>query len=339
MNELLHRRETAGARFPAVRPRRLRRTAALRDLVRETTLSSSDFVYPLFVTHGRDVRVPIAPMPGQSQLSLDHLLEEAAEAEQLGIRSILLFGLPALKDALGTEAYDPSGIIQEATAALKHALPNVAVVTDVCLCEYTDHGHCGVLLDDGTVDNDATLDLLAKTAISHAEAGADIVAPSAMMDGQVAALREGLDANGLSHVPVMAYASKMASAFYGPFRVAAESSPRMGDRKAYQMDGANVREAMRELAQDAAEGADLLMVKPALAYLDVIARARDAFDLPIAAYNVSGEYAMIKAAAENGWLDEEAAMFEMLTSIKRAGADLIITYFAKDAARLLRARD
>ena len=336
MNELLHRRVAARARFPAVQPRRLRRTAALRDLVRETTLSSSDFVYPLFVTHGRDVRVPIAPMPGQSQLSLDHLLEEAAEAEQLGIRAILIFGLPALKDALGTEAYDPNGIIQEATAALKHALPNIAVVTDVCLCEYTDHGHCGVLLDDGTVDNDATLDLLAKTAVSHAEAGADIVAPSAMMDGQVAALREGLDANGLSHVPVMAYASKMASAFYGPFRVAAESSPRIGDRKAYQMDGANVREAMRELAQDAAEGADLLMVKPALAYLDVIARAHDSFDLPIAAYNVSGEYAMIKAAAKNGWLDEEAAMFEMLTSIKRAGADLIITYFAKDAARLLR---
>ncbi len=338
MNELLHRRMAAGAQFPAVRSRRLRRTAALRNLVRETTLSPSDFVYPLFVTHGRDVRMPIAPMPGQAQLSLDHLLEEAAEAEQLGIRAVLLFGLPARKDALGTEAYDPNGIIQEAAAALKYALPDIAIITDVCLCEYTDHGHCGVLLDDGTVDNDATLDLLAKTAVSHADAGADIVAPSAMMDGQVAALREALDANGSSHVPVMAYASKMASAFYGPFRVAAESSPRMGDRRAYQMDGANAREAMRELAQDAAEGADVLMVKPALAYLDVIARARDAFDLPIAAYNVSGEYAMVKAAAENGWLDEEAAMFEMLTSIKRAGADLIITYFAKDAARLLRER-
>ena len=282
------------------------------------------------------MRLPIEPMPGQAQLSLDHLLEEAAEADRLGIRALLLFGVPSRKDELGTEAYDPNGIIQEAVSALKHALPHLVVATDVCLCEYTAHGHCGVLLDDGTVDNDATLELLRRTAISHAEAGADVVAPSAMMDGQVAALRDALDASGNADVPIMAYASKMASAFYGPFRVAAESAPRSGDRRGYQMDGANAREAMRELAQDAAEGADVLMVKPALAYLDVVARARAAFDLPIAAYSVSGEYAMLRAAAANGWIDGEAAMLEMLTGIKRAGADLLVTYFAKDAARLLR---
>ena len=337
MSELLARRQApAGtAAFPVVRPRRLRRTPALREMVRETSLRPSDFVYPVFVTHGRDVRVPIDPMPGQAQVSIDNLIREAAEAEQLGIRAVLLFGLPPAKDGLGTGAYNPNGIIQEATSALKQALPGMVVITDVCLCEYTDHGHCGVLLDDGTVDNDATLELLARTAVSQADAGADIVAPSAMMDGQVGAIRAALDAAGHTDVPVMAYASKMASAFYGPFRVAAESTPQSGDRKAYQMDGANAREAMRELQQDAAEGADVLMVKPALAYLDVIARAREAFDLPIAAYNVSGEYAMLKAAAANGWLDEQAAMLETLTSIKRAGADVVITYFAKDAARLL----
>ncbi len=324
------------ALFPAVRPRRLRRTPALREMVRETSLRPADFVYPVFVTHGRDVRVPIDPMPGQAQLSIDNLVREAAAAEQLGIRAVLLFGLPPRKDGLGSGAYDPDGIIQQATSALKQALPDVVVITDVCLCEYTDHGHCGVLLDDGTVANDATLELLARTAVSHADAGADIVAPSAMMDGQVGAIRAALDAAGHTDVPVMAYASKMASAFYGPFRAAAASAPQSGDRKAYQMDGANAREAMRELQQDAAEGADVLMVKPALAYLDVIARAREAFDLPIAAYNVSGEYAMLKAAAANGWLDERAAILETLTSIKRAGADIIITYFAKDAARLLR---
>ncbi|MCH8848903.1 MAG: porphobilinogen synthase, partial [Chloroflexi bacterium] len=285
---------------------------------------------------GRDVRVPIEPMPGQAQLSIDHVLEEAAEAQDLGIPAVLLFGIPSHKDAAGAGAYDENGVIQEAVAALKSQLPELAVVTDVCLCEYTDHGHCGVLLDDGTVDNDATLPLLAKTAVSHAAAGADIVAPSAMMDGQVAALREGLDAAGFADTAIMAYASKTVSAFYGPFRVAAGSTPRSGDRRSYQMDGANAREAMRELAQDAAEGADVLMVKPALAYLDVLAAARERFDLPLAAYNVSGEYAMLKAAAANGWLDERAAMLEVLTSIKRAGADLIITYFAKDAARALR---
>ena len=337
MTEALERQaKGVGARFPSVRGRRLRRTQALRDMVRETTLSPKDFIYPLFVVPGRGVRVPIDPMPGQAQLSIDHLLEEAAEAHGLGIPAVLLFGIPSHKDADGAEAYDPNGVIQEAVGALKSALPEMVVITDVCLCEYTDHGHCGVLLDDGTVDNDATLPLLAKTAVSHATAGADIVAPSAMMDGQVAALREGLDAAGFADTAIMAYASKTVSAFYGPFRVAAGSTPRSGDRRSYQMDGANAREAMRELAQDAAEGADVLMVKPALAYLDVLAAARERFDLPLAAYNVSGEYAMLKAAAANGWLDERAAMLEVLTSIKRAGADLIITYFAKDAARALR---
>ena len=339
MSELLTGRSapSAEAVFPGGRLRRLRRTAALRDLVRETSIRPTDFVYPMFVTHGRDVRVPIDPMPGQAQLSIDNLIRESAQAEQLGIRAVLLFGLPPGKDALGTGAYDQGGIIQQATSALKQALPDMLVITDVCLCEYTDHGHCGVLLDDGTVANDETLQLLARTAVSQADAGADIVAPSAMMDGQVGAIRAALDSAGHADVPVMAYASKMASAFYGPFRAAADSAPQSGDRKAYQMDGGNAREAMRELQQDAAEGADILMVKPALAYLDVITRAREAFDLPIAAYNVSGEYAMLKAAAANGWLDERSAMLETLTSIKRAGADIIITYFAKDAARLLAA--
>ena len=339
MTEALDRHATpaeTAARFPSVRGRRLRRTQALRDMVRETTLSPKDFIYPLFVVPGRGVRVPIEPMPGQAQISIDHLLEEAAEAHGLGIPAVLLFGIPSHKDAAGAGAYEEGGVIQEAVAALKSALPELAVVTDVCLCEYTDHGHCGVLLDDGTVDNDATLPLLARTAVSHAAAGADIVAPSAMMDGQVAALREGLDAAGFADTAIMAYASKVASAFYGPFRAAAGSTPRSGDRRSYQMDGANGREAMRELAQDAAEGADVLMVKPALAYLDVLKEARERFDLPLAAYNTSGEYAMLKAAAANGWLDERAAILEVLTSIKRAGADLIITYFAKEAARALR---
>ena len=340
MSELLNRRTTSAqgtAGFPQVRMRRLRRTATLRDMVRETNLSPRDFIYPLFVTHGRDVRMPIEPMPGQFQVSLDHLLEEVAQAERLGIPAVLLFGVPSAKDALGTEAYDPNGIIQEATSAIKQAMPDMVVITDVCLCEYTDHGHCGVLTDDGVVDNDSTLDLLARTAVAQARAGADIVAPSAMMDGQITALRTALDDAGLTDVPVMAYASKFTSAFYGPFRIAAESTPKSGDRKAYQMDGANSREALRELEQDAMEGADFLMVKPALAYLDILAKARERFDLPIAAYNVSGEYSMLKAAAANGWIDHDTAMMEMLTSIKRAGADLIITYFAKDAAKLLKA--
>ena len=338
MNRQIDRQSATGAQFPAARARRLRSSPALREIVRETTLSPSDFVAPYFVTPGRDVRLPIGPMPGQAQLSVDRLLADAAECEALGVRAVLLFGLPASKDALGAEAYAPDGVVQEAVAALKRELPGLVVITDVCLCEYTDHGHCGVLLDDGGVDNDATLDLLARTALSHADAGADVVAPSAMMDGQVAAIRSALDANGHAGIPVMAYASKMASAFYGPFRVAAESAPQSGDRKAYQMDGANAREAMRELTLDAAEGADILMVKPALPYLDVVAAARAAFDLPIAAYQVSGEYAMLRAAAANGWLDEDAAVLETLTSIKRAGADVIITYFAQHAARLLRAQ-
>ena len=336
MNYQAQRAGASEGRFPGVRLRRLRRTPALRDMVRETTLSPRDFIYPLFVTHGRGVRVPIEPMPGQFQLSIDQMLQEVVDAEALDIPAVLLFGIPGHKDDLGTEAYDRHGIIQEAIVAIKTAVPDMVVITDVCLCEYTDHGHCGVLTAEGVVDNDATLELLARTAVAQAKAGADIVAPSAMMDGQVAALRGALDAEGMGEVPVMAYASKFASAFYGPFRIAAESAPRSGDRKSYQMDGANAREALRELEQDALEGADLLMVKPALPYLDVLARARERFDLPLAAYNVSGEYAMLKAAAANGWIDERAAMLETLTSIKRAGADLILTYFAKDAARALR---
>ena len=340
MSELLNRKtisieRTAG--FPQVRMRRLRRTATLRHMVRETNLQPHNFIYPLFVTHGHNVRIPIEPMPGQFQVSINHLLDEVAEAESLGIPAVLLFGVPSKKDPTGSEAYDTNGIIQEAASAIKRAMPDMVVITDVCLCEYTDHGHCGVLTDEGLVDNDSTLDLLARTAVSQAQAGADIVAPSAMMDGQIAALRSALDDAGLADVPVMAYASKFASAFYGPFRIAAESTPKSGDRKAYQMDNANSREALRELEQDALEGADFLMVKPALAYLDILAKARERFDLPIAAYNVSGEYSMLKAAAANGWIDLDAAMMEMLTSIRRAGADLIITYFAKDAAKLLRA--
>jgi len=340
MSELLRQR-TAGAKgaagFPQVRLRRLRQTATLRSMIRETVLAPRDFVYPLFVTHGQGIRTPIAPMPGQFQVSIDQLLPEVAEAQSLGVPAVLLFGVPSEKDDLGTGAYADQGIIQEATAAIKDAMPDMVVITDVCLCEYTDHGHCGVLTDEGVVDNDATLDLLARAAVSQARAGADIVAPSAMMDGQIAALRTALDDAGMPEVPVMAYASKFASAFYGPFRIAAESTPKSGDRKAYQMDGGNGREALRELEQDALEGADVLMVKPALAYLDILSQVRARFDHPLAAYNVSGEYAMLKAAAAAGWIDENDAMLEMLTSIKRAGADIIITYFAKDAARLLRA--
>ena len=327
-------RRSAG--FPQVRLRRLRRTEPLRHLVRETSLSPADFIYPLFVVHGRGVRTPIQPMPGQFQLSLDSLLEEVAEAQDLRIPAVLLFGIPARKDPAGSEAYDSSGIVQEAVAAIKHAAPEMIVITDVCLCEYTDHGHCGLLTPTGEVDNDATLELLAQTAVSHAAAGVDVVAPSAMMDGQVQAIRQALDADGYQQVAIMAYGAKFSSVFYGPFRAAAESAPQSGDRQGYQMDGANAREAMRELEQDAAEGADILMAKPALAYLDVIAAARARFDHPLAAYNVSGEYAMLKAAAGHGWLDHDKAVLETLTSIKRAGANLIISYHAKEAARLLR---
>src|SRR3990170_4113245 len=315
--------------------RRLRRSPGLRALVRETRLSPQEFVYPLFVVHGRGVREEIASMPGQFRLSVDMLADETAELQQLGIPAALLFGIPAAKDDAGSEAYAPQGIVQQAVAALKEAAPALVVITDVCLCEYTSHGHCGVVVND-QVDNDATLELLARTALSHARAGADLVAPSDMMDGRVAAIRRALDAEGFAHIPIMAYAAKFASGFYGPFREAAESTPSFGDRRGYQMDPPNQREALREIQADIEEGADIVMVKPALAYLDVLALARRRFDLPLAAYNVSGEYAMVKAAARMGWLEEGRVMMEVLTAIKRAGADIIITYHAKEAARLLR---
>jgi porphobilinogen synthase len=315
--------------------RRLRRSQALRDLVRETRLSPQDFVYPLFVTHGENVRREIESMPGQYQLSVDQLPAEAEELRSLRVPAVLLFGLPAAKDDVGSEAYDPDGIVQRAVRALKQAAPDLVVITDVCLCEYTSHGHCGVVVD-GEVDNDQTLPLLAHTAVSHAQAGADIVAPSDMMDGRVAAIRQALDEAGLAATPIMAYAAKQASAFYGPFRVAAESAPQFGDRRGYQMDPANAREAMLEIEADIEEGADIVMVKPAMPNLDIIARARDQFDLPLAAYNVSGEYAMVKAAAAAGYLDERLLTLEVLTAIKRAGADIIVTYHAKEAGRWLR---
>ena len=320
---------------PRFRLRRLRGSDAIRRLVRETRLSAEDFVYPLFVVHGSGVRNAIPSMPGQCQLSVDQLPAEAEELRALDIPAVLLFGIPASKDEQASEAYAPDGIVQQAVRALKQADPALLVITDVCLCEYTSHGHCGIV-KNGDVDNDATLPLLAQTALSHARAGAGMVAPSAMMDGQVAAIRQALDENGFGQTPIMAYAAKYASAFYGPFREAAESAPQFGDRCGYQMDPANAREALREIESDVAEGADIVMVKPALAYLDVLARARQRFDLPLAAYNVSGEYAMIKAAIANGWLDEKRVVLEVLTAIKRAGADIVITYHAKDAARWLR---
>ncbi len=314
--------------------RRLRRSEEVRALVRETALSPGDFVYPLFVTHGQNVRREISAMPGQFQLSVDQLPGEAEELRSLGIPAVILFGLPATKDDRGSEAYDADGIVQRAVRTLKQAEPRLVVITDVCLCEYTSHGHCGVVAD-GEVDNDATLSLLAQTAVSQAQAGADIVAPSDMMDGRVASIRAALDDAGLGWVPVMSYAAKQASAFYGPFRVAADSAPQFGDRRSYQMDPANWREALREIEADIEEGADIVMVKPALSNLDIIARAREAFRLPIAAYNVSGEYAMLKAAAASGYLEERLAVLEVLTAIRRAGADIIITYHAKEAARWL----
>ncbi|MFN8470996.1 MAG: porphobilinogen synthase [Anaerolineae bacterium] len=318
-----------------LRPRRLRRSPTIRSLVRETVLTPADFVLPLFIVHGRNVRHPVGSMPGVFQLSVDNAVLEAEAAARLGIPAILLFGLPAEKDAIGSENFDPHGIIPTAIRAIKSSVPEVAIITDVCMCEYTDHGHCGVI-HNGTVHNDETLSVLARVAVAHADAGADIVAPSAMMDGQVAAIREGLDTNGFSDVAILAYAAKFASSFYGPFREAADSPPQFGDRKSYQMDPANGREALREVALDVAEGADMVMVKPALAYLDIVRQVRDRFELPVAAYNVSGEYAMIKAAAANGWIDERNVALEMLAGIKRAGADFILTYFALDAARWLR---
>lgn len=317
-----------------VRLRRLRRTAPLRDLVRETRLDPKQFVYPLFARPGRRVREPIPSMPGQFRLSVDELVTEVESARALGIGAVLLFGLPNAKDASGSGAYAEDGIVQQAVRALRAAHPDLVVMTDVCLCEYTAHGHCGVLRD-GDVDNDATLELLAKTAVSQAAAGADIVAPSAMMDGQVGAIRRALDEASFPPVAIMAYSAKHASAFYGPFRDAAGSAPQFGDRRGYQMDPANAREAGREIALDIAEGADIVMVKPALAYLDVIAQARASVPVPLAAYNVSGEYAMVKAASQQGWLDERRAVTEILTAIARAGADLIITYHAKEAATWL----
>lgn len=321
--------------FPVYRPRRMRKNETLRRMVRETRLSADDFIYPLFVCPGRRVRREISSMPGVAQLSADLAVKEAAEAHRLGIPAVLLFGIPRKKDPRGTEGYAANGVVQQAVRAIKKEVPTLAVITDVCLCEYTDHGHCGLIVR-GEVDNDATLALLAKMALSHAEAGADMVAPSDMMDGRVKAIRGALDKRGFAHLPILAYAAKHASAFYGPFREAAESAPRFGDRKSYQMDPANAREALREAALDVREGADILMVKPALPYLDIIRAVREKFDLPVAAYSVSGEYAMIKAACQKGWLEEERVVMEVLTAIKRAGADLIITYFAKDAAGRLR---
>jgi porphobilinogen synthase len=322
--------------FPATRMRRLRQTAPLRGLTRETELSAGHLVYPMFVVAGTDRRTPIASMPGIDHLSIDHAVEEAGSAHALGIPAVLLFGLPAAKDEQGSGAWDDEGVVQLATRAIKAAHPDLLVIADLCMCEYTSHGHCGVLRADGVVDNDATLELLARTAVSQALAGADAVAPSDMMDGRVGALRGALDDHGLPETPIIAYSAKFASAFYGPFREAADSAPAMGDRRGYQMDPANAREAVREARLDAEEGADVLMVKPALPYLDVIRRIRESTELPVAAYNVSGEYAMIKAAAAQGLLDERAAVLEALTGIRRAGADIVITYHAKDVATWLR---
>ena len=320
------------------RMRRLRRSDTLRAMVRETRLAPTDFIYPIFVTHGRGVRDPIASMPGQSRLSVDQLAREAAELSSLDIPAILLFGLPASKDAQGSEAWAVDGIIQQAVRELKDADPDLVVITDVCLCEYTDHGHCGLVDDQGRVINDASVELLAQTAVSQAEAGADIIAPSDMMDGRIGVIREALDESGFAELALLSYAAKFASAFYGPFRDAADSAPAFGDRRAYQMDPANGREALRAIERDLAEGADMVMVKPALAWLDVVRDARLRFDVPLAAYNVSGEYSMVKAAAANGWIDEERIVLETLTGIRRAGADLILTYHAKDAARWLARR-
>jgi porphobilinogen synthase len=323
--------------FPEYRARRLRRTPNLRRMIRETALAVDDLIYPLFSIHGENIRREIPSMPGIFQQSIEHLVAEAREVRDLGIPAVMLFGIPETKDPLGSDAYSENGIIQRTVAALKSEVPELTVITDVCLCEYTDHGHCGVI-KNGDVDNDATLQLLGAEALSHARAGADMVAPSDMMDGRVAAIRELLDANGFSHIPIMSYAVKYASAFYGPFRDAAQSAPQFGDRRSYQMDPANRREAWREAALDAQECADFLMVKPAMAYLDIIRDLRERFELPLAAYNVSGEYAMLKAAAEKGWVDHDRVMLELLTGIKRAGADVIITYHAKEAARLLNNR-
>ena len=320
--------------FPVHRPRRLRRTEALRSLVRETDLGPGDLIQPLFIVPGKRVRQEIPSMPGQSNLSVDEAVAEAQEALSLGVPGVILFGIPPAKDAKGTGAYDPHGIVQEAASSIKKEVGDLLIVADVCLCEYTDHGHCGVVRGE-EIQNDETLELLARTAVSQAKAGADIVAPSDMMDGRVAAIRKALDAAGLEQVPILSYAAKYASGFYGPFREAAQSSPKVGDRRSHQMDPANAREAIKEALLDIEEGADMVMVKPALPCLDVIYRVRQEVNVPVAAYHVSGEYAMILAAANNGWIDRERVMMESLQAIRRAGADLIVTYFAKEAARLL----
>src|SRR5215470_3951900 len=322
--------------FPAYRPRRLRRSETLRGMVRETRLSVEQLILPLFVVPGSGVARPVGSMPGVAQLSVDRTVEECRQASDLGIPAVILFGIPEGKDATGSQAYRDDGVVPRAVAAIKKALPDLMVITDVCLCEYTDHGHCGVLAGQ-EVDNDATIDLLAKEALVHARAGADIVAPSDMMDGRVNAIREALDEEGFDHVPIMSYAAKFASGFYGPFREAAESAPQFGDRRGYQMDPPNGNEALREVEMDINEGADIVMVKPALAYLDLIWRVKESFGYPVAAFNVSGEYAMIKAAAQRGWVDEPRVVMETLTAIRRAGADMILTYFAKDVAQWLRA--
>src|SRR5689334_15809866 len=321
--------------FPINRPRRLRRTDALRRMVRETRLAPDDLIQPFFVCPGRGVERSIGSMPGVAQLSVDRVVPAAREAHAAGVPAVILFGIPQRKDSLGSEAWNDQGEVQRAIREIKEHVPGLAVITDVCMCEYTDHGHCGVVAGND-VDNDATLELLSREALSHARAGADMVAPSDMMDGRVGAIRRALDANGFTHVPIMAYSAKFASAFYGPFREAAESAPQFGDRRSYQMDPSNGEEAMREIALDLAEGADIIMVKPALPYLDLIYRAKHEFNVPIAAYNVSGEYSMLRAAGLNGWLDEERAVMEVLTSIKRAGADMILSYFATEVAKRLK---
>ena len=320
--------------FPDYRPRRLRQNDGFRRMIRETRLSTDDLILPLFAIDGKGIKNPIDSMPGQFQLSIDHLVKTSKKAHELGIPAVMLFGIPDKKDPLATRAYAKDGIVQKATRALKDKVPDLNVITDVCLCQYTDHGHCG-FVDGQIIDNDATLDLLARTALSHAKAGADMVAPSDMMDGRVAEIRNILDENDLSHIPIMSYAAKYCSAFYGPFRDAADSAPKFGDRRTYQMDPANSLEAIREVTLDIEEGADIIMVKPALPYLDIVCRIREEIDLPLAAYNVSGEYAMIKAADKMGWIDGKKVMMESLTAIKRAGADMILTYFAIEAAEEL----
>lgn len=322
--------------FPTYRSRRIRGKEVFRRMVRETALSADDLIYPMFATFGRCVRKEVSSMPGIYQQSVENIVAEAQEAHEAGVPAVILFGIPESKDATGSQAFREDGVVQEAVRGLKKHVPGLAVITDVCMCEYTDHGHCGAIRD-GEVDNDATLDLLCSEALSHARAGADMVAPSDMMDGRVGAIRQALDAEGFSHVPIMSYAVKYASGYYGPFREAAESAPRFGDRRSYQMDPANRLEALREAAMDVAEGADIIMVKPGLPYLDIVREVRNEINLPVAVYNVSGEYSMVKAAARNGWIDEERVVMETMIAFKRAGADLILTYHAKDVARMMKA--